>query len=135
MSGLKTFFTVSTLSILIGVASGGLSYADTSQTRLALMKTFAQCAGRLSAQMEHQWMFDGVASDQTKLRRAAVIDLLDSMVSRDDGRTVLHWRIDAKMAHASLLTRATFNTDTSDAKRAGQVAARLIAECDALMLS
>ncbi len=99
------------------------------------LQHFATCAGRLSAQMEFQWMFDGPASEQTALQRAAMIDLIDAVMDPNDGRTVLHWRISAKLAQSALLTRATFNNDATDAAWAARTAARLTNECTALILS
>lgn len=99
------------------------------------LRFFATCAGRLSAQMEHQWMFDGAASEVTMAHRDSVIDILDALMPPDRGRDVLAMRIEAKMAHAALLTRATFNEDTEDAAWAMSTALRLAADCEALLLS
>lgn len=96
---------------------------------------FATCAGRLSAQMEYQWMFDGPASEKTAHQRAAMIDLINAVMQEDEGRSVLHWRISAKLAQSALLTRATFNNDASDAAWAAETAARLTDECTSLILS
>ena len=99
------------------------------------LRTFAACAGRLSAQMEHQWMFDGTASEVTERQRAQVIELVSATMAPDQGRQVLHWRITAKAAHRALLTRATFNADPEDASWAAQIAATLASDCTALLLS
>ena len=95
---------------------------------------FATCAGRLSALMEHQWMFDGPASEQTALQRAHMIDMLDAVRPPDQGREVLALRIDAKMAQAALLTRATFNDDPHDKSRAMRLALRRVEECTGVLL-
>lgn len=99
----------------------------------ARLRFFAACAGRLSALMEHQWMFDGAASEATAARRAQVIDIVEAMMPPGGGRRVLNWRIAAKMAQAGLLTRATFNGDPRDAGRARRASHRLIAQCDAAL--
>ncbi|MEJ8560199.1 hypothetical protein QTO30_02380 [Yoonia sp. GPGPB17] len=99
------------------------------------LRIFAACAGRLSAVMEYQWMFDGDASEQTKMQRAAVIDLVEAIMPPERGREVLHWRISAKLAQSALLTRATFNADASDAVWARQQAQRFERECTGLLLS
>ncbi|WP_133175920.1 hypothetical protein [Yoonia sediminilitoris] len=99
------------------------------------LRTFADCAGRLSAVMEYQWMFDGAASEQTKAQRAAVIELIEAIMPQDAGRQVLHWRITAKQAQSALLTRATFNDDPGDAAWAMQTAERFRAECTSMLLS
>ena len=49
----------------------------------------------------------------------------------NDGRQVLAWRIEAKVAHASLLTRATFREDTWAAQRATQ----MVQACTSIMMS
>ncbi|MEY1555980.1 hypothetical protein AB3Y40_10140 [Yoonia sp. R2331] len=85
--------------------------------------------------MEHQWMFDGPASDITRQQRAQVLDLMRAVMTPDQGRDVLHWRITAKAAHHALLTRATFNDDPNDATWAANMAATLTADCTAFLLS
>ena len=99
------------------------------------LQAFATCAGRLSAIMEHQWLFDGAAADQTKVRRAAVLDLIDAIMPPERADDVLHWRIAAKYAQSTLLTRATFNDDAHDAAWAQEQAARLERACTGLLLS
>ncbi|WP_342076188.1 hypothetical protein [Yoonia sp. SS1-5] len=99
------------------------------------LQTFAACAGRLSAVMEYQWMFDGVASERTKAQRATVLQLIEAVMPEDMGREVLHWRISAKLAQSALLTRATFNDDPADAAWATQTADRLTRDCTAFLLS
>lgn len=80
-------------------------------------------------------MFDGVASEQTKAQRAAVLDLIGAIMDPDHGREVLHWRLSAKLAQSALLTRATFNDDAEDANWARQMATRLTRDCTNLLLS
>lgn len=99
------------------------------------LRTFANCAGRLSAFMEYQWMFDGEGSEQTQMQRAAMLDLIEATMAPDQARQILHWRISAKMAHAALLTRATFNDDPADALWAQRAAERLRLGCTSLLLS
>ncbi|WP_296425191.1 hypothetical protein [Yoonia sp.] len=98
------------------------------------LRTFATCAGRLSAVMEYQWMFDGPASDHTKAQRAAVLDLIAAIVPPDQTRAVLHWRIAAKAAQSALLRRATFNDDPADADWARRTSARMTRACASLLL-
>lgn len=96
---------------------------------------FADCAGRLSAQMEHQWLLSDPASERTGAQRAAMLSLVDAAMSPEQGRDVLAWRIEAKLAHAVLLTRATFNEDAEDAAWALQRAENRLATCTGLLLS
>ncbi|WP_323765293.1 hypothetical protein [Marinovum sp.] len=96
---------------------------------------FATCAGRLSATMEHQWMFDGPGSERTEAQRAAMISLLEAVMPAELGREVLHLRLEAKFAQAALLARARFNDDAEDAVRAGALAGLRLAECTGMLLS
>ena len=114
---MKTLFSV----LAITVALAAPARANDHQH----LRTFATCAGRLSAVMEYQWMFDGPASERTKLQRAVVLDLIAAVIEPEQGRDVLHWRISAKQAQSALLTRATFNDEVDDAAWAQTQAARL----------
>ncbi|MEO1734416.1 MAG: hypothetical protein AAFR45_12435, partial [Pseudomonadota bacterium] len=99
------------------------------------LRFFATCTGRLSALMEHQWLMDGPASDHTKAQREALIEIIDAILPPDLGPQVLTWRIEAKMAHAVLLTRATFGENPKDTAYARKLATRHVAECNAALLS
>jgi len=107
MGGFKKVLTT-TLLVIFGLAAQPV---DALNLRDQQLKTFATCAGQLSALMEHQWLIDGPASEETEIARALVIDIIDAMLPPGRGRDVLNWRIDAKIAHAALLTRATFSKD------------------------
>ncbi len=132
MSGMKTIATL----LAFGFASVDGSVADAHPLDPEQqLRTFATCAGRLSAVMEYQWMFDGAASEQTKAQRAAVIDLVHAIMPPERGRDVLHWRISAKQAQSALLTRATFNENADDATWARRQADRFARECTGLLLS
>lgn len=113
-----------------------VSLASTARAQdYAQLQTFATCAGRLSAVMEHQWMFDGDASEQTKAQRATVLELISAIMEPNMGRQVLNWRLMGKQAHNVLLTRATFNDDASDAIWARDQATLFERECTSLLLS
>ena len=99
-----------------------------------IVRTFASCAGRLSAQMQHQWLLSDPAADRTEGQRAAMIDLLDAVRPEGAGREVLHHRSAARQAHAALLTRATFNENSMDAAWAQRRAEAEISQCSALIL-
>lgn len=98
------------------------------------LKTFATCAGRLSATMEYEWMFDGAASEDTRSARAAVLDLVSAVMTADQGRDVLQWRLEGKYAQSVLLTRATFNDDPHDAAWAHAQSTRYRQSCTGLLL-
>jgi hypothetical protein len=122
--GLETFLAVFMLGVV--PAPGA---AD------PLLRAFAVCAGRLSAVMEDQWMFDGPASERTAEELAAVVSLIDASMSEGAGRQVMAWRIDAKVALKGLLQQAHFARDARLAKTAAARAEALAAECRAKVLS
>ncbi len=117
------------------LALGALPASAGSSFETDPLRTFAACAGRLSALMEHQWMFDGDASEITQRQRAQLIELAGAIMAPEQGQQVLAWRINAKAAHHALLTRATFNDDPGDAAWAADMAALQAADCTALLLS
>ena len=128
MGGMKTFAS----RLLIGISGWLPAQAAASDTRV--LRTFATCVGQLSAKMEFQWLTDGPGSERTKTQRAAVIELLRAVMTEDDARQVLVWRIEAKAAHAALLTRTLFNDDAADAAWARQVADAQAARCTGMLL-
>ncbi|MCA0869740.1 hypothetical protein LCL97_02785 [Seohaeicola saemankumensis] len=99
-----------------------------------LVSTFATCTGRLSALMEHQWLMDTSRADDTRDRRARMIDLLEAVTPPGQGRAVLARRIEAKFALAELLTRASFGSDRDEAERAGALVEIHVAACNSLLL-
>lgn len=99
------------------------------------VRFFAACSGRLSAQMEFQWLMQDPAADQTREHRERMLDLLQAVMPQGAGPDVLTWRINAKMAHAALLTRGTFEGDTEDAAWARASADAALAQCTGMMLS
>lgn len=131
MGGIETYLTPIAVCLALGWPASP-AHAEDNDTQL---RTFAACAGRMSAIMEYQWMFDGTASEQTQRQRAAMLDLIAAIMPADRGREVLNWRISAKMAQSALLTRATFNDDREDAAWASRMAEQQARECTALLLS
>ncbi len=79
--------------------------------------------------MEHQWLVDGPASEATARSREAMLALVDAVAPKGDAARVIGWRIEAKVAHAALLTRATFGRDRLAKQRADD----LIRHCLALI--
>ena len=110
---------------------GPLAAAPATDDRLTL--TFATCAGRYSAAMEHAWLMgrDGALHEA---RRAGMVSLVEATMGPGSGRIVLARRIEAKAALAVLLARASFGGDATVTRRAGMRANRLLAACDALLL-
>lgn len=125
MGSLKTFIVGLVLAVSVplpAVAADGIHWI------------FANCTGRLSAQMEHQWLINDANADRTKAHRAAMLALLEATMPADRGRDVLARRIEAKQAQAVLLTRATFNNDADDAQWALRRAEMEISQCVGMLL-
>jgi hypothetical protein len=86
----------------------------------------------MSAMMEHQWLVDGPASDITKARRAAVLDVVASLTPPGAEAQVMAWRVEAKAAHAALLSASRHAPAPAPAQtRAAKRAAMLVRECAA----
>ena len=90
---------------------------------------FAICAGRLSALMQHQWLFDGPAADVTERDRDAMVAVLDAATHPGDGPRAMALRIEAKAVHAALLAQAVFGRDEAAQARANA----LVAGCTAML--
>ena len=126
MSKLKTLAT-----LLFIAASPATAFTDTADDQLAF---FATCAGRLSATMEHQWVYDTASADTTRAQRSEMIDLVSAVMPADGGRDVLRIRIAAKHAQAGLLTRATRSWDSGEAAWAEARADALLSECTSILI-
>lgn len=132
MSGLKTF-TLS-LCTLCCLASTALGLPNEPAERL---KIFADCAGRFSALEEHQRLFDGPLSERTAQQIRYFDDIIAALLpdAALPGRKVLAWRIDAKMAQASLLQQATFGTTAPRKARADSLSSQYLQGCSGLLPS
>lgn len=95
---------------------------------------FAACAGRLSAELEFHWLMTWPNADLVEERRAAMLDILAAVTTHGTEGDVLSWRINAKMAHAALLTRAFLNEDAEDARWAAVEAAAQRQSCTGMLL-
>ena len=126
MGGVETIIPIGLIAVLALLTPAPIK-ADISNP----LHYFASCAGRLSAQMEYEWLFSDSNAEQTENHRAAMIDLLFAAMGPDDGRQVLTWRVQAKAAHAGLLTRATFSNDTWAETRA----IHMVQACTSIMMS
>lgn len=124
MGGLRTLLAALPLM-------AGLPVMASAQTPWSL--TFAACAGRLSAQVEHQWLMRDAAASVTGAQKDQFTDLLATVVTDQNATALLALRIEAKQAQATLLRRATFNADARDARWAGARAAQGIAACVSLV--
>lgn len=127
MGGLKTFLcALSPLTVLAGAPLAAATLPP--ETRI-----FADCAGRLSALREDQWMFDGPASDRTTAELAVFAGLIEAGAPADQA-AALNRRVAAKAAFRGLLAQARFGPDPQHAAWANRRAAALLAECRAMML-
>lgn len=113
---------------LVAPAAGSAAPGDITDP----VMMFAACAGRLSAEMEHSWL-DGRDPTQVTRQRAAMIDLVEATRSSDNGAAVLATRIEAKMAQAALLHRATFNSNPDESARARRLAWSARDQCTGLI--
>lgn len=127
MGSMKTLIA----AIALASALGGSAQALENNA----LQTFATCVGRLSAVMEHQWMFDGPASEKTNTSRAHLLDLVAAVMEPEQSSEVLQWRISGKHAQAILLSRATFSDDADDAAWARAQALQFEQGCTGLLLS
>ncbi|MGL4238039.1 MAG: hypothetical protein ACRCSW_18385 [Tabrizicola sp.] len=114
-------------ALALGFLAGGPAVADP-------LRDFAVCAGRLSALVEEQWMFDGPGSEQTAAELGAMVSLIEASMKPGLGPTVLDWRIKAKVAYRSLLFQARFGEDPGLTKQAATRAETLAAECRSMIL-
>ena len=126
MGGLRTFLLASLCLVAVG------AHPLRAQT-LPDPHHVATCTGRLSALMEHQFLFDGPASEETRRRRDALADILDAIAPAGAETRLMALRIEAKAAHAALLSQAAFGRDPG--RLAALRASRLIDQCAGFLLS
>jgi hypothetical protein len=133
MSVLRTISVA--LAATLAATPGGALPLSPSERALV----FAACAGRYSAEMEHDWLLRPAQSPAAEARRDAFLDLLEAVApdAVDDGMPAhlpLSTRIEEKAAQSALLHRATFHLDpiASDAARAA--AEHRISDCGTWLL-
>lgn len=123
MSGLKTL-----LVLLLLLPMPGRS------AEAPLVSAFATCAGRFSAELEHAWLMYDERASEFEHRKAQFIDLLNATVAPDRKRHALYLRIDAKVAHAQLLSQTTFSRDADRSQWAQRRAKAEIDYCTGFLL-
>lgn len=129
MGGLRTYLRAPALICALAAPVAAQAYTDVPDDPLHF---FATCAGRMSAMMEHQWLVDGPASDLTKARRAAVLDVVASLTPPGAEAQVMAWRVEAKAAHAALLGQSRHGPAPNQT-RAAKRAAMLLQSCEAYL--
>ena len=125
MGVLRTAF----LSIQCIFASAGLLSAEGD-----MVKSFAGCAGRFSAEMEHAWLFSDAKAHDYEARRGSFVSLLDATTTADNAELVLSHRVNSKHAHARLLQTARFSSDVAKASAARRAATYHLDQCNLLIL-
>lgn len=101
----------------------------------ATPRHFASCAGRLSAQMAHEWLMQSENAEATERHRSHLLDVLAAISGPETEATLLNLRIEAKAAHAALLRRATFGDDLDDKAWAARTAETHVRACTSMLLS
>lgn len=124
MGGLKT--------LCLSLTLAGL--ASTARADDGLLRHVYECVGRLSAQIEHHWMFQDKSSDLIERQRSLMVDILEALTTPENAGEVLSGRIDAKLGHASLLNRATFASDPRIKSMAANRVIRDLRACDGIAL-
>ncbi|WP_108836566.1 hypothetical protein [Tateyamaria sp. Alg231-49] len=110
----------------------GLSGAARANDDLVLV--FAGCTGRMSAEMEFAWLMSDARSDALQDQRQRFVTLLDAVMPDERARETLGHRIEAKLAHYSMLSTAHFGSDKRLAKLAKQRAEANVQTCRTLLL-
>ena len=134
MSGLRTLLLG--LTAAASLAQGAQAVPASPSERAHL---FATCTGRLSALEEHQWLFDGAASEATRRQKDALAALLDAVLPDAEAAGLprhqpLAWRVAAKAAQAALLQDAAFATDPLRRDPSRRAADDHVADCLRLIL-
>lgn len=125
MSSLRT----QALRALVILGLSGPAMADDTMLRL-----FAGCTGRISAEMEHAWLVNDTRADALQAQRVQFVSILEAIVPPERARDMLNYRIDTKLAHSAILTTARFGTDARRADMAKKQALSLVRQCQSLLL-
>lgn len=107
------------LETLLAVLTLGM--CNTPAAADPLLRDFAICTGRYSALVEHQWMVDGPASEQSARVRDALWSLVEAVAGPGEAQAAMGWRIEAKAGQRALLARAWLNDDQAAEVRSAQL--------------
>ncbi|MEM7733575.1 MAG: hypothetical protein AAF280_12460 [Pseudomonadota bacterium] len=94
----------------------------------------ATCVGRMSAEMEFAWLLHDAEADHFENQRERFVEILESLGPPPNPKRQLAARIDAKMAHARLLTTAHFGTDKTRADWSKRQAVMMRSACQNMLL-
>ena len=117
------------VSVMAMMSTGFATQARATDT----VSLFAQCAGRFSAEMEFAWLIGNHDDETPKRLRSHFVDMIAAILTPGDGPNVLAHRIEAKMAHTALLSRAQFSQNPVEIRIAAQTAERDVAFCRAML--
>lgn len=123
MGGLKTFAWAVLALHLTGPAKAG-----------SILETFASCTGRFSAEVSHAYLISDPSTEEIEMRRDEFVDLFDAVVKPSERARYMNLRIEAKVAHASLLTQAIFSGDREHSQWARRRARVELDYCAGLLL-
>ena len=123
MGSLKTLLVLLVLSPSASFAANG-----------SLTSTFASCAGRYSAEVEHSWLTSDGQSEFHESRKQQFLDLIEALAPQDSDATFLNLRLVAKVAHADLLSTAAFSVDEERSEWALMRASSEIQFCSGFLL-
>lgn len=125
MGGLKTL--VVTALTMVSLPNAMRADAD-------LVQTFANCAGRYSAEMEHAWLINDPTAEEFEARRGGFVSLLEATTTSETAQQAINRRVSSKFAHAALLQVATFNLDEATSSAARRTATQYLERCELLLL-
>lgn len=125
---------MSRMKTIVALILGVFVAAPAIAARDDIAHTFATCAGRLSAEVEHAWLMSDPRADDLQAQRVQLQELVRAIAVRDRARHLFHAQIDAKMAHAVLLQAASFSGDTRHKQLAKRHAIVRLAACQGLLL-
>jgi hypothetical protein len=96
---------------------------------------FAACTGRLSAQMEFQWLTQAPNADETQRMRDGMAEVLAALTPMGDDAQAMALRVNAKEAQRQILMLTLQTRNPTRAEWAKRRAAALLSECQSLLVS
>ena len=127
--------TISAVSVILWAGAAWAVPQSLSQR----VQLFATCAGRYSALLEFQLMFDGHVTDEARSAKEQFEELLEAVlpIAVDDGlsgHAALDWRLTAKHAQSTLLHRGLLHHDAVIARQSKTMSKRLLRQCGSVAL-
>ena len=99
-----------------------------------LVRVFAGCTGRISAEMEFSWLIGDGRADALQAQRQRFVSILEAVMPTERARETLNYRVEAKLAHSAMLTTAHFGTDARLSRLVRQQARQSVQTCRTLLL-